>query len=311
MQKKPKVHILLASYNGSAYIGQQIESIINQTYNNWTLTISDDGSTDNTVDIITGHIKEYPDTIRLINGPRQGSATKNFFHLINKSQTEDASDLFAFCDQDDVWLDKKLELAVNWHIKNLNQSFRLYCSRTQIVDHNLNTIGFTQKINREPSFENAIVQNIASGNTMIISTAVLEVLKKINPNHSVWQDWTTYLAATAMGGIVKFDKTPTLLYRQHTDNLVGGNDSYFKKINRFINLLTGSYKSYSDLNLLAINDLGDEKTKHAAHTTQIFTDLRKQKSPIKIVYGLLKSDIRRQTLIQNLTLIIGLSLKKY
>jgi len=106
VMSEPVVEILMATYNGEAYLRAQLDSILNQTEKRWRLTISDDGSTDATPSIIDEYMNRYPDRIQRIGAKtRFGNARDHFFWLMRQSD----SDQIAFCDQDDVWLEGKLE----------------------------------------------------------------------------------------------------------------------------------------------------------------------------------------------------------
>jgi len=173
MHPQPTVHILLATYNGARYLTEQLQSITRQTHSAWTLTVSDDGSTDDTLAIVQRFAAQVDQPVTVLQGPRQGSSTSNFSHLLGNAPTGNSQDLYAFCDQDDVWHDSKLERAVQFHALHPSQCVRLYCGRTQFVNERLQPIGLSPSIKRPPSFGNALVQNIASGNTMVFSQEVL------------------------------------------------------------------------------------------------------------------------------------------
>jgi len=309
--KTPVIHILLATYNGSKYLNQQLESIANQSYNEWTLTVSDDGSTDNTCELIENFSKRAKQRVNLIQGPKSGSSTANFFNLIKAIENFNDNDLFAFCDQDDVWLKDKLSVSVIWHNKKSHHTARLYCGRTYITDENLRCIGASPIPTRPIDFGNAVVQNIASGNTMVMSSAVLNTLKKLKPEHSVWHDWSTYIVVTAMGGIVEFDKTPYLLYRQHNDNVIGINSGLKAQILRLIPIFNGRYKLWSELTERSILDIIEDIHSDMITTFNYFRKIRAATSPYcRLVYWG-KSKIRRQTLISNLSLATAIALRLF
>ena len=307
MPYQPTVHILLATYNGAKYLPQQLESIARQTHSHWTLTVSDDGSTDETLSIVEQFAQRTAQTVNVLQGPRMGSSTRNFFHLIQQAPTDDAQDLYAFCDQDDVWLDNKLERALQWHAQHPQEPVRLYCGRTQFVNEQLRPIGLSPGIHRPPSFGNALVQNIASGNTMVMSHAVLMAQKKIQPEHSVWHDWTTYLIVTALGGVVWFDHEPCLLYRQHGGNVIGSNDGFAAQIRRLKPLFQGRFKQWTDANMAAVRDLGTRATPSTLDLYQQFESLRAMSMPWSRFDAWRKTNIRRQTPNSNLTLILALA----
>ena len=306
---KPTVHILLATYNGAQFLTEHLESIARQTHSAWTLTISDDGSTDNTLALVAQFAARITQLLTVLQGPRQKSSTRNFCHLIQNAPTAEASDLYAFCDQDDVWLDNKLERAVEWHAQQQSHAVRLYCSRTLLVDEQLKPIGLSPGIQRPPSFGNALVQNIASGNTMVMSHDLLLAQKKIKPEHSVWHDWTTYLVATALGGEVWFDDKPCMLYRQHGGNVIGSNNGLSAQIRRLKPLFEGRFKQWTDANMAAVLDVGPAASEAAQELHQKFAQLRVERFPWKRVCSWKGTAIRRQTTSSNLTLGLALALQ--
>jgi len=302
------VHILLATYNGGRFLAEQLTSIARQTHTDWTLTVSDDGSTDDTLDIVAKFSEQVSQQVTVLTGPCQGSSTRNFFHLIQHAQTKESSDLFSYCDQDDVWLEEKLSRAVTWHSNNIGNPVRLYCGRTQFVDEHLKPIGLSPGIQRPPSFGNALVQNIASGNTIVMSHSVVQALKQVDPEHSVWHDWTTYLIATAIGGLVWFDDAPNLLYRQHARNVIGSNDGVLAQIRRLVPLFQGRFKKWTDDNMKAVQDLRKLTTVSAQALHRKFEELRNARFPWKRLKEWKKSSIRRQTKGSNLALALALAL---
>jgi len=159
-------------------LSEQLKSLARQTYSDWTLTLSDDGSTDDTLSIIERFATQVTQPVWILEGPRKGSSTANFCHLVAHAPAGNEYDLYAFCDQDDVWHYDKLQRAVLWHAQNSSKNVRLYCGRTQFVNEQLQPIGLSPSIKRPPSFGNALVQNIASGNTMVFSHSVLAAQKK-------------------------------------------------------------------------------------------------------------------------------------
>lgn len=303
------VHILLATYNGERFLSEQLDSIRTQKHSNWTLTVSDDGSTDKTCGIVTRFANSVPQKVTLLSkqGPSLGP-TGNFFRLIGHVTINAEHDLIAFCDQDDVWLNDKLERAVQWHKTYCEIPIRLYCSRTQLVTDQLAPIGLSPKLHRSPSFENALVQNIASGNTMVMSAQVFAALQQINSEHSVWHDWTTYLVATALGGKIEFDDKPSLLYRQHANNVIGSNNGLQARLNRVLPLLQGRYKHWSDMTAGAVSDISNLLPHQSAATFESFVRMRNLPNPLHRLIAFNRSNIRRQSTASNLSLGLALLL---
>lgn len=302
------VHILMATYNGASFLREQLTSIARQGHKRWQLTVSDDGSSDETVDLLRRFASDVKQPVNVMLGPGRG-ATRNFMHLISQVQPSTPGELFAFADQDDVWLNDKLERAVQWHEANRQETVRLYCARTRHVDVNLRVIGESLRLQRAPCLGNALVQNIASGNTMVFSLAVLQALQKIQPEHSVWHDWTTYLTTTALQGIVHHDETPVVLYRQHALNVIGANNGWRARWNRLPPVLRGRYRTWSQTNLEAMADIHHLLPETSRHTLEVFERMRNSAHCSQRINSFLKSGVRRQSRGSNMMLLVALMLK--
>lgn len=249
----PNVLILLATYQGELYLKEQLASIAQQTYPHWQLLISDDGSHDSTCDIVRDFASTVKQQVSLIKGPCSGS-TRNFFHLMQSVNTVGDAELYAFCDQDDVWLPEKLERAVKNYANqalHITQAY-LYCTRTQVVDQKLQFLGFSPSPRKKLGFGNALLQNTASGNTMVFNHRLLKILCLVKPENSVLHDWTAYQAATGCGAVVFFDTTCSILYRQHSSNLIGVNTSFSQKLVRLKSMCDGGYKKNANKTVAAI-----------------------------------------------------------
>lgn len=301
------VHILLATFNGGRFLAQQLESLARQTHTDWTLTVSDDGSDDNTLAIVARFANQVPQTVTVLRGPGRG-VTRNFFHLIGNTPGSEKGDLYAFCDQDDVWLDDKLKRAVAWHSAHASSPVRLYCGRTQYVNEALAPLGTSRALQRPPGFGNALVQNIASGNTMVLDAALMQGLRQVHPTHSVWHDWTTYLVAAALGGMVHFDDSPGVLYRQHAHNVIGANEGLRAQLRRLGPVLTGRYRQWSDTNVQAMHDVQALLTPTAAQCLRDFELMRRQPFALQRLGLLLRSPVRRQGFLSNAVLALAVCL---
>ena len=242
------VTILLATYNGAEHIEDQLKSIVEQDYSGWKLIISDDGSSDNTKDLIEGYISRNPHLdINLINGPQKGFS-HNFLNMLQYVNTE----YTCFCDQDDVWLPTKLSVSIS-KIKSLEAPV-LFCARTTIINNNGETVGYSPLFKKMPSFCNALVQSIAGGNTMLFNLPARKLLHSAyNPKlQFVSHDWWAYQIISGSGGVVYYDETSNVLYRQHDKNLIGSNSFFFNRIIRLWSLFSGEYKGWIEINLAAI-----------------------------------------------------------
>lgn len=307
-----QVHILLATYQGAAFLQQQLDSIARQSHAAWRLTISDDGSTDGTQAICERFAQDHPArTITLINGPRRRS-TANFFHLLNSVPDDDSSELFAFCDQDDVWLDDKLSRAIAALAPALDEGHAqrpaLYGARTRWVDEGLHPLGDSPIPARPLGFGNALLQNVASGNTMVFNRPLLRLLQAYDPALAVVHDWTAYQLATGAGGLFTFDHTPALLYRQHAGNLIGAQSRTRDRFQRLGLLWQGQYRHWGDLTERGLGALADRLTPQAREQLDAFRRVRHGTSAYHRLKALRKGHLWRQTLAGQLSLHLGVAL---
>ena len=143
------VCILLSVYNGARFLPAQLKSLVDQSHSNWVLLWRDDGSQDNSRQIMEHFADEVGQhrVKQLLEPVGQVGITSSFMHLL--SNTPDEAAFFAFCDQDDVWLPDKLTRAVKSFqtVKATEAGF--YCARQKLVDENLCPLGLSPKINRQ------------------------------------------------------------------------------------------------------------------------------------------------------------------
>lgn len=229
------IDILLATYNGEKFIRDQIESILCQTYKDWNLIIQDDGSTDKTIGILKDYLEKYPEKIKIfLNKKNSGSCVKNFLSLAKRSRSQ----YVMFCDQDDVWLEDKIEITLK-AMKELEKETQnkniplLVHTDLKIVDENLNVISNSifryQKMNpKRDRLNNFLVQNIVTGCTLMCNKKLIQVVDmidlKTDARDIIMYDHWIGLVAAAFGKI-KFLNKPTLLYRQHKKNQVGAKNA--------------------------------------------------------------------------------------
>lgn len=221
------IDILMAVYNGQRYVGEQIESILNQTYFNWRLIIQDDCSTDGTLSVVEEYARRFPEKLVLRRRKKNsGAADKNFYSMLPLVQ----SDYVMFCDHDDVWLPDKVEKT----LKKMKELERRGADRPllvhtdlRVVNEQLQSLGDSmfrmQRLNPAPSFPQLVVQNSVTGCTVMINRTLLQAAGK-PPERAVMHDWWFALIASALGEI-GFVKEPTILYRQHGGNEVGAKNA--------------------------------------------------------------------------------------
>jgi glycosyltransferase involved in cell wall biosynthesis len=302
------VAILLCTYNGARFLEAQLASIRAQTHALWTLWAADDGSTDATADILGRTQAEWgADRLRILDGPRAGSSA-NFLGLA----CDDAitADVFAYCDQDDIWHEDKLARAVAWLARVPPSTPALYFSRTRLIDAAGNALGPSPLFTRSPDFRNALVQNIGGGNTMAFNAAARAILRAAGPRVPVVvHDWWTYMAVTGCGGLARFDPVPTLDYRQHGDNQIGSNRGLGARAHRAGQVLGGRFKGWTDVNLAALETLKPRLTAENRRVLETFAAARRG-GPIARLIGLARSGITRQTFIDNVGLYLAAALNR-
>lgn len=210
----------MATHNGQAFLDEQLESLASQTHGAWQLHVSDDGSTDATRSILQSVGESWgPQKISIRTGPCEGFA-RNFASLLVAADIH--ADAFAFCDQDDVWETWKLERAVAWLMQIPPDVPALWCSRTRYIDVDGRELGLSPRMPRGPSFGNALVQNIAGGNTMVFNAAARRLIARAAEVREIpAHDWLAYLVVTAVGGRVHHEQEPSVRYRQHSGNAIG------------------------------------------------------------------------------------------
>ncbi len=216
------VAILLCTFKGARFLPAQLSSYEAQTWRDWRVFASDDGSNDETVAILSQYQKTFgPSRMQICSGPRQGFVA-NFLSLVCDPSI--TADYFAYSDQDDIWEPGKLTRAIGWLQQIPAHVPAVFGSRTRLIDLNGRAFGLSPLFRHKPDFRNALVQSIAGGNTMVFNAAARDHLMAAGvaaglPGH----DWWTYLVTTAVGGRVHYDPVPLVKYRVHRQNLLGSN----------------------------------------------------------------------------------------
>ena len=227
-----RVDILMATYNGEKYIAQQLDSILNQTFQDWRLMIRDDGSSDKTVAIMNEYALQHPDKIIVIPQAQHLGPKENFAGLLNYSQAP----YTMFCDQDDVWLPTKVAVTLDAMTdleKRLGTDLPLLVyTDLVVVDDELSTIdqSFFHYIRNGPYFtlKSLLMQNTVAGCTVMMNQTLREMTPSI-PDDAIMHDWWMGLIAAAFGKIVCLSES-TILYRQHNTNTAGAKKGSFRRV---------------------------------------------------------------------------------
>lgn len=216
-----KVDILLATYNGEKYLAEQLESILNQTYKDFNLIISDDNSNDSTVKILEKYAKK-DSRITVFKQNKNLGVISNFEFLLSKVNSK----YFMFSDQDDIWNEDKIEKSLN-KLKETNSD--IVFTDLMVVDDKLNVLfesywslkGFKEKILKHNGFEALYLNNYVTGCTMLMKKEIIsKVLPLPKKSKYVLHDYWIVLIIS-QSGKVEYLNEATIKYRQHKNNKVG------------------------------------------------------------------------------------------
>ena len=307
--KNRKIAIILGFYEGYEFINKQLQSIFDQTHQNFIIFVSDDNSKNN-FSIKKLNINERnKKKIRVGFRNKNIGYAKNFLNAL--VSINDYFDYYAFSDQDDIWYPEKLEKAIKSLEKYPDNQANLYGSRTELIGASEETkLGKSIEFKKSPSFQNALTQNIFGGNTMVFNRTAFDLicLSKINKK-IIAHDWWCYQIISGAGGNVFYDKNIYLKYRQHNTNLIGSNISLKDKWLRFCKVVNGNFKIQNDHNLRSIINNQNLLTISNGKTLTNFIKAR-ESFFLKRIFYFLKSGVYRQTLIGNIALFIGIVIKK-
>lgn len=223
------IAILMSTYNGERYLREQIDSLLNQTYKGWKLYIRDDGSTDSTVSILIDYVKRYPDLIVLLSdGLGNLGPGNSFMHVLSIV----SADYYMFCDQDDVWLNDKIEKTF-FKLKSIEDKSNgqpvLVFSDLFIVDKSLNVVSNSlwKKCHRKPDNTLSVYRMLTYGSPSYGCTMMFnEYAKRLLYPYKNWKfhdHWTVLIVSYF--GQVGYVNEPLIYYRQHENNVGGFQDS--------------------------------------------------------------------------------------
>lgn len=221
------ITILMAVYNGEMYLKEQLESISRQTYSQWRLIARDDGSSDNSVNILEEFAKSVPNEVTVyVNYPACGCAKDNFARLLNDAAE---SEYIMFADQDDVWKEDKLKTSMDkMHKLEEEHGIKtplLVHSDLEVVNENMEVIAESMfaysNIRQEATLGQLLLQNNVTGCTMLFNNVICNaVIPYITDKSVIMHDYFIALYAKVFGKTAFIDM-PLVRYRQHTSNSVG------------------------------------------------------------------------------------------
>lgn len=224
------IAILLATYNGGQYLRQQLDSLFAQTNHDFRIVIHDDGSTDDTIDIINEYRDRFPDRVELLYGNPKGSPMANFMYMLSEVE----ADYYFLCDQDDVWLPDKVQESLNAlqvllsEAKSAQPLPAIVFTDMYVVDKDLKIIdnSFIRYLGRDRNniaYTQILIDNPAAGTTMCFNRSLRDIA--ISCDSVQWENvpmhdaWILEIAAI-FGRVASIDK-PLVYYRQTGSNTMG------------------------------------------------------------------------------------------
>lgn len=257
-----KLIVLMSTYNGEKYLRAQLDSLLNQELVPDLIYIRDDGSKDDTVNILEEYASEHS-FIKYYCGNNLGPA-KSFFELINNCEQ---ADYYALCDQDDVWFKDKLSTAISSLEKEDKNIPLLYCSKYTLTDKDLNPIDSNvSSLYNYSDFAHSLIYHTAPGCTFVFNNEARNKIVKydLNKEYYLIHDAIIHKVVCMFGKMI-LDNSSHMYYRQHGSNEIGMTSNKFKefagRVNRFVNGNIKNYRSNTAKSLLNVykDEIDDDK----------------------------------------------------
>jgi glycosyltransferase involved in cell wall biosynthesis len=220
----PIVTVVLATYQGARFLPAQLESLSSQSRKPDRIVLRDDGSNDQSVEIVRNWAQVNGVELQELTGGGRLGPSRSFLVALQRSRP---SDIFFFCDQDDVWLPQKIARALESMPYGERSPPTLLATRLEVVNEKLEHIRLSQ-VPKHLSFASASCESLLTGCTMAFNSSFRDQLIRCLPESAAMHDWWCYLLATGIRGTkISFDPVPTLQYRQHGKNALGAGPTGF------------------------------------------------------------------------------------
>ena len=244
IQSGPKdchVQVLLATYNGAKFLQEFLVSLHNQNGVRIHLIVGDDGSEDETLEIVESFRLKFH-KLTILDGPRDGAAS-NFFNLLDNA----TADYVALADQDDIWKPNHLIDSIGCLTPSSNEPKMIYSSVLEFSDGTPNPKKWPKSA-RDHGFENFFFRNYARGCTIVLNRNLVElVVSRKKPKQMIMHDWWIALVAKSCGQAIFFPE-PHIYYRLHANNAVGN-----RRISKLVTtkqIISGNWSPFNQLSEL-------------------------------------------------------------
>lgn len=263
-----KVLVLMSTYNGEKYLSEQLQSLYQQKGVQVDILVRDDGSTDMTQQILQK--EQEAGRLTWYTGENLGPAM-SFMNLLQKAPSYK---YYAFCDQDDVWLEDKLKIAIEWLEQQDMQQPVLYYGNTRVVDAQLQPLQISVKEEKMMTFESMLINSNCTGCTMVFNDILRRLVVEKTPTFISMHDAWIHKICVTMGGILYYDDDVHILYRQHGNNAVGIQQSKMKIIKRRFKSLTSKECERSKMIAELLRCYGDKMSDEQRSLAEEVSDYR-------------------------------------
>jgi len=297
----------MTTYNGEKFINEQINSILQQKGVLIHFYISDDNSTDQTLNILNNYFLKYPDNFKKLYRVNFKNCNRNFINLI--MNVPNHYEYYALADHDDFWLKNKLYRAISI-LKNKNCS--AYGCRLKVVNNNLKFLGsYSPLFTRKLSFKNALVQGIVGNATLVFNNKIMRIIQKSRINFITDTAWLIYLITTYCGYSFFYDKKSMIMYRQHSNNIHSISSNYYLRFKRILkNIFLRSDKISNDNHIKYLKKIKSKIPQENILTLKRFEYMKKNLFFLNFCLKYFQNTgIYRQTKIGNLRLIVSFFFK--
>jgi glycosyltransferase involved in cell wall biosynthesis len=210
----PEVEVLLATLNGERYLSEFLESLAQQQGVKIHLRVSDDGSTDKSLEIVESYSSKFA-SIRTLIGPQKGPSA-NFFFLMKHSHY----DFVAIADQDDIWLPSHLIHSLKRLSLSADPLAMTFCQVAETSNPSSSEFRIWPKVTSPLELFGSFFENYARGCTIVMKKELVKLITDNSTDGAVMHDWWIYLVAKTCGSAI-FSETCEITYRIHSENTIG------------------------------------------------------------------------------------------
>lgn len=286
----PKIAILMATYNGGSHLQAQVESVLAQERVDVRLFIADDGSSDGTAEYVATLAARDP-RVTLVTAGSGGSAPKNFLRLATESRLGDAQAV-GFVDQDDIWFANKLE--TQWELLQQSEAvssdvLAMFPDRDPVP-----------LIKSQPQRQfDYLFESAGPGCTFLLRRDAFDRITDAVRAHPLLpevaaHDWLFYAVARVLGISWHIDDEPTMMYRQHDENVTGANMGLTPRVKRFKQLTNGEFREQCTVTAQIALDVAPDDFADVQELAEISTALKARGRKANLVLARHSKQFRRR-----------------